>query len=166
MQAKEFMTSGNAVRKVRVTGTISEVAAQMREHKVSAVPVVNEGNHVVGIVSERDLLQKCGRECTEQGFGTMGAPLDWMSQEFATHPPQDFSNIIKTYGSIGGTRVDEIMTKKVVTAGEDAEVMDLLITMAERQVNHIPIVDSEGRLTGIVARGDVITALGRRQTAT
>ena len=166
MQAKEFMTSGSAVRRVKLGATISEAARQMREHKVSAVPVVNEGNRVVGIVSERDLLGKCGRECTEQGFGAMSAPLDWMSQEFATHPAQDFGNLIKTYASVGVALVDEIMTKEVVTAGEDAEVMDLLITMAERQINHVPIVDLEGRLSGIVARGDVIAALGRQRTTT
>jgi hypothetical protein len=62
-----------------------------------------------------------------------------------------------------GTRVDQVMTSNPVTCQEDWDVMQAVKTMADHQVRRIPIVDSNGRLTGIVAQADVARTADEEQ---
>jgi CBS domain-containing protein len=55
--------------------------------------------------------------------------------------------------------VDEIMTTEVFTLPAMATVADAIRVMAERSIRHIPIVDSEGNLEGLVTRHDVMAVL-------
>jgi len=55
--------------------------------------------------------------------------------------------------------VDEIMTTEIFTLPATATVADAIRVMAERSVHHIPIVDSEGRLEGLVTHHDVMGVL-------
>jgi CBS domain-containing protein len=116
-----------------------------------AIPVVDAGRRVVGIVSESDLV-----------LGEEEADL---------HLPH-YLNImggIVFIGSMKGfeerlnkafaTRVAELMTPDpvVVEAGDDVETVAR--TIAERHHNHLPVVDGEGRLAGLVTRADALAAL-------
>lgn len=52
--------------------------------------------------------------------------------------------------------VDVIMTKDVVTIHPDFEVADLARLMTERRIRHIPVIDGDGELMGLVSIGDVV----------
>ncbi len=54
--------------------------------------------------------------------------------------------------------VSEVMTAQVHTCGPDASVHDLAQTMTDHRVRHVPVVDGEGVLVGIVSIGDVVKA--------
>lgn len=54
-----------------------------------------------------------------------------------------------------GSRVDELMTKTVVTCAPQDRVADLMALMTERRIRHIPVLRN-GRLAGIVSIGDVV----------
>ena len=118
---------------------------------LSAVPVVDGDRRVVGIVSESDLVLS--------------------DEEEDLHLPH-YLNImggIVFVGSMKGfeerlnkafaTKVSELMTPDPFTAGidDDAEKVGRLI--AEKHHNHLPVVDGDGRLAGLVTRADVLAAL-------
>lgn len=53
-------------------------------------------------------------------------------------------------------RVGELMTTDVVTSGPDDTIADLMEMMTERRIRHLPVVDDDGSLIGIVSIGDVV----------
>jgi CBS domain-containing protein len=116
-----------------------------------AIPVVDEERRVVGIVSESDLV---------------------LSEEEADLHLPHYLNImggIVFVGSMKGfeerlnkafaTKVRDLMTADpvVARAGDDAETVAR--TIAEKHHNHLPVVDDEGRLAGLVSRADALAAL-------
>jgi CBS domain-containing protein len=116
-----------------------------------AIPVVDAERHVVGIVSESDLILS--------------------EEESELHLPH-YLNImggIVFVGSMKGfekrlekafaTKVSELMSVDpvVVGTGDDAETVAR--TIAEKHHNHLPVVDGEGRLAGLVTRADALAAL-------
>ena len=52
--------------------------------------------------------------------------------------------------------VESIMTKDVVSVGPDFEVADLTRLMTERRIRHVPVIDDQGSLVGLVSIGDVV----------
>lgn len=58
------------------------------------------------------------------------------------------------------SRVDDLMTRSVVTASPDAELGAVMKLMSERRFRHLPVVDA-GRLAGMISIGDVVNALRR-----
>ncbi len=118
---------------------------------MGAIPVVDDEGKVVGIVSESDLILS--------------------DEESDLHLPH-YVNImggIVFVGSMKGfeerlnkafaTKVSELMTADpiVVYAEESADLVAK--TIAEKHHNHLPVIDAEGRLAGMVTRADALAAL-------
>ena len=61
------------------------------------------------------------------------------------------------------TKVEEVMTRKVVTCQMDDDLQKALNLMAEHQLRRIPVIDNENRVTGIIAQADVATRLDQPQ---
>ena len=121
-----FTVADVMTREVRTVGPSEPVKAcaeLMRTHGVGAVPVV-VGDHVVGIVSEADLMRVI-------------APAR------AQSVPQR-----RTAG--------EVMTREVVTVSPHASVAAAARVMFDRRVKRLPVIDSGGRLAGIVSRTDIL----------
>jgi CBS domain-containing protein len=59
-------------------------------------------------------------------------------------------------GGLLDRQVAEIMTVDVVTCSKETSVEDLARTMTERRIRHVPVVDADGALVGIVSIGDVV----------
>ncbi|HEX7404734.1 MAG TPA: CBS domain-containing protein [Candidatus Nanopelagicaceae bacterium] len=57
-----------------------------------------------------------------------------------------------------GMHVRDLMTVEVVTCKADATVADLMQTMTERRIRHIPVVNDDGQVISIVSIGDVVKA--------
>ncbi|MGE5281429.1 MAG: HPP family protein [Chloroflexota bacterium] len=119
--------------------------------ELGAIPVVDEARQVVGIVSESDLV-----------IGDEEADL---------HLPH-YLNImggIVFVGSMKGfeerlnkafaTKVSELMTPDPVVVRSDDAAATVARTIAEKHHNHLPVVDGEGRLAGLVTRADALAAL-------
>jgi len=68
-------------------------------------------------------------------------------------------DIVQALGSSGASllqrRVEEIMTKTVVTCGPQDRVADLMALMTERRIRHLPVLRN-GKLAGLVSIGDVV----------
>jgi CBS domain-containing protein len=117
---------------------IKEAAKQLAEHHISALPVVDANDELVGIVSEADLL-----------------PLSMRPDPRSQATPQAASA-----GSEPAT-VGDIMTRRVVVLPDDSEVSQAARVMIEADVKRVPIV--KGRhVIGIVSRSDLIKVIARR----
>lgn len=51
--------------------------------------------------------------------------------------------------------VDEVMTRDIVVCGPDSEVDEASLLMKERRVRHLPVIDVEGGMVGLISIGDV-----------
>jgi CBS domain-containing protein len=147
MRARELMTTPVVV--VPPEASVKEVAERMVANRVSGVPVVDRFDHLVGIISESDLVSKL--EYQEKGQGLVGL-LDHLAQALG----EDRKLHAKTAA--------ELMTPLVVTAGPDASVRELIHLTSTRHVNRIPIVES-GRVIGIITRADILRTLVRPDSA-
>ena len=143
MQIRDIMKNGNALQTILPGETLADAARKMRNQKVSALPVVDDNRHVVGMISERDLTGKCEPSWT------------LLASESRT---EDASRLAQCSSEAGRIRVEDAMTKEVVVASENDSVGALLQQMTGRGVNHVPVVKGEN-LLGMVARQDVLSSL-------
>ena len=121
---------GSDVAIVGQRATLADAAAQLRDRKVGALVVSDDGRHIDGIVSERDVV----RALASHGAATLGRT------------------------------VASAMSATVVTCRPDDSVEELMSSMTERRIRHLPVVDDDGLLAGIVSIGDVVKSrLGQLQ---
>lgn len=154
--ARDIMRGASVLQTVRPNETLADAARKMREHKVSALPVMGEDRRVVGMISERDLTAKYEQESKAQGLRTLQASfVAWVTPESSV---DDVGRLIQDLSAAGRMSVEKAMTTDIVIVDEEDSVGTLLQRMAERNVNHVPVVSGD-RLTGIVARQDVLSAL-------
>jgi CBS domain-containing protein len=139
-QVKDVMTRD--VVSIRETAEYKDIIAVMRELHVSAFPVLDSGDHLVGLVSEADLLlREVGQEALAGylvGSGRRG------ERAKAT-----------------GVAAADLMSKPPVTIGPDDSVAGAARLMHDRRVKRLPVVDDTGRLVGIVSRVDVLSVFDR-----
>jgi len=116
-----------------------------------AIPVVDEERRVVGIVSESDLILS-----DEQSDLHLPHYLNIMGGIVFVGSMKGFE---KRLDKAFATKVSELMSTDpvVVRADDDAEAVARAI--AEKHHNHLPVVDGEGRLAGLVSRADALAAL-------
>jgi CBS-domain-containing membrane protein len=155
VKVSEVMT--REVASVNGSTPFKDVAEVLIAHGVSAVPVVDAENHVIGVVSEADLLLK--EEFKEQYY-----------QE-GYQPPLRV-RLRHRLGREGGHARDkalgetaaEIMTAPAVTIRPQAAMVQATRLMDEHGVKRLPVVDEEGRLLGIVSRHDLLKVFVRPDT--
>jgi len=121
-----------------------EVATMMARRKVSALPVVDKARHVLGVVSEADLLVKQGTQEIDWTRSLLG----WWRRR---------RDLRRAEATTAGT----LMSKPAVTVTEDTTVAAAARTLTAHRVKRLPVVDDEGRLVGIVSRKDVLTVFLR-----
>jgi CBS domain-containing protein len=137
---REVMTA--SVVAVREDANFKEMVTVMRSRRVSAFPVLDSADKVIGVVSEADLLLKEVAPDSPKGL----VRLSWRLTERS---------------KAEGVTAAEVMTKPAVTIGEDAPVAEAARLMQSRRVKRLPVVDEYGRLRGIVSRADVLSVFER-----
>jgi CBS domain-containing protein len=121
------------------------IAAALREHRVSAFPVLDEASQVIGVVSESDLLAKLAL-----GNGDDGMP--GMITGILRHQQMQKARAVTAA---------ELMTSPAYTVRPEDTVEQGAKIMYLRNVKRLPVVDAGGRLAGIVSRADVLAVYGR-----
>ena len=142
MQVKDTMCS--EVKTCKPDTPIKEIATIMCFNKISGLPVVDDENNVVGVISEKDIL--CSmfpdmRELVESGAKT------------------DFEAMENDYGSILGKTVEDLMTKVVATVSPDMPILRAASMMWVRKIRRIPVTTEDNKLVGILSMGDVHKAV-------
>jgi CBS-domain-containing membrane protein len=125
---------------------LAEVAAAMGQRGVSGVPVVDEDHRVAGVISEKDFLRAMGVK-EAQNFMTLVA------------------SCLRSKGCVAlpikKQTAGDLMSAPAVTVTPETRVRDLAELFAARHINRAPVTDADGRLVGIVTRGDLVKATRR-----
>lgn len=130
--------------------TVKELADLLRAHHISGVPVVDHERHVVGVVTEADLVA----EDVDLRFPHYIQFLDSLIYLEST---KKFEERLK---KAVGAHVADIMSREVVTVHRDDEMRVAATLMSERRINLVPVIDSDHKLAGVVTRHDVVAGLG------
>jgi CBS domain-containing protein len=127
---------------VRPAAGYKEMAATLREQRVSAFPVVDDDYKVIGVVSESDLLVKEALE------GTVPGVLRGLTQRHVR-------------SQVTGLTAADLMSRPPVTIGPDEPVSHAARLMYSKRVKRLPVVNADGTLIGIVTRSDVLSVYRR-----
>jgi CBS-domain-containing membrane protein len=143
MKVREIMTRD--VVTARPDTPVYRIARWMRDRDVSGIPVVDDRNRIVGIVTDLDLIVRNVRFEPPAFFQILDGQI----------PLETPAHFRKRLRHMLGTEAIDVMTEKVVTIGLEAELEELAALMVERRVDPIPVVE-DGVLVGIVSRHDII----------
>ncbi len=145
MQVADVMT--RKVETVSPSTPVQDIVAKLIQHRISAVPVVDDQGLLVGIVSEADLLHR-------KEVGTDIRRPWWL--DLFSDPDARAEAFLKAHGRTA----DEVMTRTLEVVDEDTPLDVAAKLMDERHVRRLPVV-KDGRVVGIVARADLIRALAK-----
>lgn len=135
--------------------SVAEVARTLRERGISGGPVV-DGGWVVGMVSEADLLRLL--EPYQMRIETiLPTPFDVL--ELPVRMGLSLKELGERAKKTSATKVEEVMTREVVSIGPDALISEAARLMIDKGVNRLPVLDRDKKLVGIVTRGDLVSSL-------
>jgi CBS domain-containing protein len=121
------------------------MAAALREHRVSAFPVLDDDGEVIGVVSEADMLVKEALDSEPEGMpGMIGGLLRR-----------------REHAKARGITAGDLMTSPPVTIAPDDTIERAARLMYVLQVKRLPVVDAGGCLVGIVSRADLLSVFDR-----
>lgn len=122
---------------------LAEAWARMREHAVHALPVVDRGRHVIGIVTRADFL----RHVEPLPLESLGARL----RALLTYTQDTHTRKVEVVG--------QIMSARVTTVRDDTPLVDLVPLMSDAGLHQVPVVDAARKLVGMVTQADCVAAL-------
>lgn len=130
---------------VTSSASIREVAQIMVENKSGGVTIVDDGQRVVGFISDGDIMKYIGRN-----DGILDSTYMLYQVPDPETFPQRISNLIDM-------NVMKIATKSVIAVKSDSSLEDACRLLSEKRIKKVPVVE-EGVLVGSLSRSDVIRA--------
>ncbi|MGI6434484.1 MAG: CBS domain-containing protein [Syntrophomonadaceae bacterium] len=146
MLARDIMT--REVYTARPNDRVEKITHLMLDHKISGIPVVDADEHVIGIITEKDLMIRA-KELRLPFYVTLFDSIIFLEN------PIRFNNEVKKYTA---TKVEDAMTTRVVTVEEDTPVSEVVETMQNKRINRVPVVRHK-KLVGIITRNDILKAV-------
>ncbi len=146
--------AGDVMTRDVVTATkdesVAAAMAKMREHKISGLPVIDDQGRLCGIVTALDVLKHMSRT------------MPWFYEVFSTGMPalDDIEPLEDKVSRLAKLRVEEVMTRRVVVVDIRTPVEDVARVLMGRAIKRVPVVQ-EGRVVGVVSRGDVVSLVGQ-----
>ena len=143
MKAADVMATN--VITVRLDTTVAMIAEVLLANHISAVPVVNDKDILVGIVSEGDLIHRveAGTERHRSWWLELLAGKEMLAQEF-----------VKSHAR----KAADVMTRSVVSVQLDTPLGDIASLLEKHRIKRVPVVIN-GKIAGIVSRANLIQAL-------
>ena len=128
---------------VAADATVGEAARLMLERNISALPVLDEGENLVGILSHTDFgLSPRYRPLAQNVYSMMGATIT----------PRHVEEVSR---QVSSKRVREVMRRQVVTAPADAPIAQVTETMLNKHIHRLPVMEGN-KLAGIITRHDFL----------
>lgn len=143
MQAADIMTTN--VITVYPETEVREIARLLLKNRISAVPVVDAGQHVLGIVSEGDLMRRAESDTNKRHSW-------WLEAIFSN---QDRS---KEYIKTHGRKASDVMTRDPIGVTEDTPLYEIAELLEKNHIKRVPVT-RDGQLVGIVSRANVLHGL-------
>ena len=150
--ARERLASLVPVREIMTTTVITvkketdlhEAARLLSDYKISGMPVVDNENRVVGVVSEADILTLAGMN--------KGHTFKDILRNIIGEPVP---------ARVVGNRVQDVMSMPALTTSADEDIRNAAIILDERRIKRLPVVDNQGKLIGIISRGDIVRVISK-----
>ncbi|MFZ5945471.1 MAG: CBS domain-containing protein [Bacillota bacterium] len=143
MQAKEIMTKD--VITIKAGQTVDQAARLLSENRISGLPVVDQENRVIGIISEGDLVFQQKKITPPVVIAFLDGILQLGQQEF-------YNELKK----IAAYKVEDIMTSTVTFVAPETGIDDIATLMINNEINRVPVLDENKKLLGIITRHDII----------
>lgn len=147
MRARDVMKKN--VVFVSESDSIKEVLEVLMGNHISGVPVVDKNNHVVGIVTEKDLLTK------EKGLN-ISSCIQFL--ESILFIDGDLHYSINQEKMLTLTAKD-IMSAPAYVVSSDAPIAEIASVMVNRHINRVPVINKDRQLVGIIGRSDLLPVL-------
>ena len=147
--AKDIMTK--RVIAVKDNETIKHLFKLMDESGILGVPVVDDKRHVVGVVTESDLIKHFTTLKTPRSVNLLGG-IVYLDNI------QDFNEQLKDHCA---EYVKDIMMTPAITVKESTKLLAVINLMSEKQITRVPVVNGKKQLVGIITRTDVVHQLAK-----
>lgn len=147
MKAKDIMT--REVITVKAEDTIDKVVKLILDHGISGVPVINDENEVVGIISESDLIYR-DKDISIPAF------LPLFEGFIFLESIKKFEDKLRKKTAY---KVENAMTTTVIQVKEDEDVHEVANIMLNKKINRVPVTNSIGKLVGIITRSNILRSL-------
>lgn len=148
LKAQDIMTRN--VISVTPETSIEDLARLFVEKRVSAMPVITKEGRLTGVISETDLVE----QNKPLHVPTVISLFDWV---LYLESEKDFQEEVE---QITARTVSEICSDEVVACEPQTPLSEIASLMSDHKVNLIPVVDDD-KVVGVVARLDVVRAMGR-----
>lgn len=162
MQARDLMEPD--VKTVAPDDDVADVFKRFARYPFSGFPVVDDDDHVVGVITESDLVDLFEPE-DETLWIPIGLPpfVDTLTYQ-VKRPWADLDLGVDMIRN-ADRPVSEVMSTDVDTVTPETDIDEVLDLLAgdDPDINRVPVVDDDGRIVGIIARQDVIRAFRDRR---
>ena len=149
MKASDVMVSD--VITVHADDTVQKAAKVLLDHRISGVPVVDPAGHLVGMLSEGDLMRR-------SEIGTEKRASWWL--KLFSIPDIEARDFVKAHA----LKVADVMTRQVVTASESHTLGEVASLLEKHGIKRVPIV-RDGTVIGIVSRANLLQAFASTSVA-
>ena len=149
-RVRDVMTS--AVVTLAPERSVAEAADVLAEQGVGAIPVVDGSGRLLGLLRDEDLIVSEARVHVPTFISFLGASIPL---------PGQMEHLEEELHKVAGANVGDVMDDDPPTVGADDSLEDLATLMHDRDVSHVPVLDDDGRVVGIVARGDIVRFIAR-----
>ena len=129
--------------------TVQDAVDKMTEHHVSALPVVDDAQRLIGILTTSDLLR-----VMQDAERTLDSDLAIYDQSSL------ITDLIRD--TIGTDEITNIMSGATITVPQGESMQQVAVLMLEKQVHHVPVVSKDNRLLGIVSAMDFVRLTAER----
>ena len=147
MRVEDIMTKD--VVTVSENDTVEKCANLLNKYDLSGLPVVDTDNHVIGIITEGDLIKHNTKVEVPAFLEILGGII------YLDDPNKYFENVRKSMGHF----VSTVMTRDVITVSPDQEIEATAKLVARKKIKRLPVVDEDEKLIGIIARRDIMNYL-------
>lgn len=147
MKVKDIMTTD--VISVRPETPVHEIAVLLADRRVSGVPVLTADGALVGVVTESDLIHRAE-------IGTEKKRKWWLRMV------SDSNQLARDFTRSHGQHAQDVMARYVISTSEDASLADVADLMESQRVKRLPVM-RDGKLVGMITRGDLVRALARAE---
>ena len=145
IKVKEIMTRD--VLSISPSTSTIEAIDLLLENRISGLPVVDDDNKLIGIVTENDLIKKNKR-----------FHIPTIVRLFDAYFLLDSGKVEDEIKKMVATTVGEICTKKVVSISEDTTLEEIATIMAEQHIHLLPVL-KDNEVIGIVGKADVVRSM-------
>ncbi|MCW9012141.1 MAG: CBS domain-containing protein [Gammaproteobacteria bacterium] len=142
MIVKDIMNT--SVKTAKADTLIKDIASIMCLNKISGVPVIDDNDKLVGVLSEKDILR------------AMFPDVEQIMQEGGK---TDFEAIEADYKNVLDKKAGDMMTQTVASVHPDMPLLKAASMMCVKKIRRIPVTDKDDKLVGIISIGDVHKAI-------